>query len=207
MSFKTKLSLLLFFSLILFLPSAISAHQPRLSSGAQTIVTDPEISKAYYAELAGSPQYYRIDSAVSFNLYVNILVPDIAGQKKDVSAEIVRADRGGAVVATLDGTKFDWKYFWEPFGHDGYWMGPEYRGRADAGEYVIRVSSADNDSRYSLAVGETEAFNFAESAKAIKLIPALKRDFFNESPAGFIFSPFGWQLGSGRSDGARGIGG
>ncbi|MFH0780193.1 MAG: hypothetical protein V1928_05085, partial [Parcubacteria group bacterium] len=192
MKFNRQLLIASFAAAFLILPLAAFAHQPRLATGNETVVTNPEISKAYYAKLAGGPQYYRISSAAPFDLYVNILAPDIAGQKKDISAEIVKDNRTDAPLAVLDGMKFDWKYFWEPFGHDGYWMGPEYRAKAEAGEYVIKVWSANNDSKYSLAVGEIEAFNFTESAKAINLIPRLKRDFFNESPAGFIFSPFGW---------------
>ena len=57
---------------------------------------------------------------------------------------------------------------------------------------MISVSSSNNDSKYSLAIGETESFGFTETANAIKLIPQLKRDFFDGSPANFILSPIGF---------------
>jgi len=67
------------------------SHQPRLVESSRITVVDPEISKAYYGKLAGEPHIYRIESPQPFALYVNILVPDIPGQDKDVSAAITSA--------------------------------------------------------------------------------------------------------------------
>jgi hypothetical protein len=77
---------------------------------------------------------------------------------------------------------------------DTYFMGPEYKAPAEAGNYEIRVWSSNNDSKYSLAIGEIEAFNGKEGWNALIIIPELKKNFFNESPISFIFSPFGWGL-------------
>lgn len=176
---------------LFFAPSLVLAHQPRITEGRQTLVPDPEISKAYYGELSGEPDIYIINAAESFDLYVNVLVPDIAGQKKDVSAVVLKDSQQ---IAILDGTNFEWKQFYEPFGADTYWMGPEYKARADAGQYEIRVSSPKNDSKYSLAIGEIEAFDGKEGMNALTIIPELKKNFFEESPISFIKSPFGWGL-------------
>ena len=177
--------------LVVLMPGFASAHQPRIVESRQTTVIDPEISKAYYGQLTGAPDVYTIQAGAPFNLYVNVLVPNIAGQKKDVSATILK---DGKPLAALNGTQFAWKQFFEPFGHNMYWMGPEYKARADAGVYVITVTSSNNDSKYSLAIGEIEAFNFTEGTNALSLIPQLKSNFFNESPIGFILSPMGWGL-------------
>ncbi len=171
------------------LPTASVAHQPRIVKENPTIVTLPEVSKAYYGTLDGKPAVYMIRSEKAFALYVGVLVPDIAGQKKDVSAVILK---DGKQLALLNSTNFQWKTYFEEFGRDTYWQGPEYKAQADAGTYEIRVTSTNNDSRYSLAVGETEAFDFKEGMNALTLIPELKKDFFNISPIGFILSPFGW---------------
>ncbi|CAN5167463.1 hypothetical protein BH11PAT1_BH11PAT1_5600 [soil metagenome] len=169
------------------------AHQPRIVTNNLIIVPDPEVSKAYYGKLDGLEAVYRIQSDEPFALYVNVLVPDIVGQKKDVSAVITK--QGTALpIATLNGANFIWKKFFEEFGHDMYWQGPAYKAQAKAGNYEIRVSSSNNDSKYSLAIGEIEAFDFKEGMNALTLIPQLKKDFFNESPVSFILSPFGWGL-------------
>ncbi len=183
--------LALFVSLFTLAPSLVFAHQPRITDERLTIVTDPEISKAYYGKLTGEPDVYTIEAKQAFNLYVGVLVPDIAGQKKDVSAVVLK---DGKQIAVLDGVTFAWKQFFEPFGYDTYWQGPEYKARADVGIYEIRVTSPNNDSKYSLAIGEIEKFDGKEGLNALTLIPQIKKDFFNESPIGFILSPFGWGL-------------
>ena len=188
---------------LLVIPIAASAHQPRIPQGDRIIVTNPEISKAYYVQLKGQPQVYLINSDKPFALYVNILVPDISGQKTDVLAQVVKLGIPVAPSLTpteanlpiqlvlLDGPNSTWKKFFEPFGRDNYLMGPEYRASVSAGQYQIKVYSTNNDSKYSLAIGETESFDLQESWNAVNLIPQIKRDFFNESPVGFILSPFG----------------
>lgn len=184
--------LLLVFAL--WVPVPVSAHQPRIVGERSVTVTEPEVSKAYYAQLSGSPQTYHISASAPFLLYVSIVVPDISGQKKDVSAIIIKDGQESAPVAILNATDVAWERFYEKFGADWYWQGPEYKGEAAAGEYEIRVWSSNNDSKYSLAVGEIEAFDIKESLNALTLVPQLKRDFFNESPISFIKSPFGWGL-------------
>lgn len=179
------------FLALFFAPFFVLAHQPRITEGRLTEVPDPEISKAYYGELAGEPDTYIIAADEPFDLYVNVLVPDIAGQKKDVSAVVLKDD---AEIALLDGPAFEWVRFYEPFGADTYWMGPEYEARAAAGTYEIRVWSSNNDSKYALAIGKIEAFDGAETLNALTTIPALKQGFFEKSPIGFIASPFGWGL-------------
>jgi len=178
--------------LALFLvPAFAFAHQPRITESRQTLVPDPEISKAYYGTLTGEPDVYTIEAKEPFDLYVNVLVPDIAGQKKDVSATV---SKDGKELAVLEGTNFEWKQFYEPFGADSYFMGPEYKARAEAGKYEIRVLSSGNDSKYSLAIGEIEAFDFKETVNVFTVIPELKKNFFEVSPITFIKSPFGWGL-------------
>lgn len=189
---KKNYRLILLTLLAVFLmPAFAFAHQPRVVESSATQVVDPEISKAYYATLNGSPHTYTIDSKVDFDLYVGILVPDIESADKSTVAEISKA---GVVLATIGGKDAPWKSFFEPFGQSSYLDGGEYKARAEAGVYTIKVRSDNNDSKYSLAVGEIEAFDGAEGTNALSVIPELKRDFFEESPISFIKSPFGWGL-------------
>ncbi len=179
---------------VLILASPVLAHQPRITENVITNVVDPEVSKAYYAQLSNEPQMYVIHATGSFNLYVNILIPDIQWSPKDVQATIFKDGDFAHPIATLGGSKAQWEYFFEPFGYDAYWQWPEYRSRAGSWVYQIQVSSPFNTSKYALAVGEIERFDFDETINALALIPKLKRDFFDESPMNFIFSPFGWWI-------------
>lgn len=61
----------------------------------------------------------------------------------------------------------------------------------EPGEYTARVKSKQNPIKYSLAIGETEAFDGKETLNAVLLIPQLKRNFFDESHGSFIISPLG----------------
>lgn len=191
MKILLKLIFTLFVAIIILSPKIIFAHQPRIVESNSTSVVDPEISKAYYGNLSGESHIYTIDSDEEFNLYVGILVPDAKNPKRDVTAEIYS---GKELIKTIGGSDAEWKTFFEPFGQSTYWDGGEYKVRAQAGQYTIVVSSKNNDSKYSLAIGEIEAFDGKEGVNALNLIPGLKRDFFGESPIGFTMSPFGWGL-------------
>lgn len=177
---------------ILILPSTTLAHQPRITTEQVNSVIDPEISKAYYGGLKGSPHIYRISSAVPFNLYLNVLVPDIEGQTKEVSMVVVKNKDEKNIFLQLKGVGFEWKRFFEPFGQDWYWQGPEYKALVEAGQYDVYVWDPGNDSKYVFAVGEKEKFNLNETLNAIDMIPELKKSFFNSSPLNFIYSPIGY---------------
>ena len=183
-----KSILILFF---IFSPIISLAHQPKIVNDESTKIIDPEISKAYYSELSGEPHVYTINEPEEFDLYVGILVPDIDNVKKDVKAELFKE---GESIKILGGLDSNWTMFFEPFGQSTYWDGGEYKGLGEVGEYKIVVSSINNDSKYSLAVGEIEDFSGSTGLEALSLIPKLKEDFFNESPISFIKSTFGWGL-------------
>lgn len=169
-------------------PDPVSAHQPVVVDDEETEVVDPEISKAYYGTLSGEPQRYRIDSAVAFDLYVGILVPDDGSPQKDVSAEIFRGDEQ---LAAIGGVEAEWSAFYEPFGQNTYWDGGEYRLRAEPGVYSIRISSPNNDSSYSLAVGEIEFFDWGDRANALAVLPGIQQEFFGLSPFSLLVTPYG----------------
>ena len=169
---------------LFFLPAAW-AHQPRLvGSEEEIMVTLPEISKAYYGQLAGTPATYHIEADTDFRLYVNILVPDIKGIEKDVSVKIIKH---GTVISHLDGINSDWKAFFEPFAGDHYFRGPEYAQVQGPGSYQLQVYSPDNQGKYVLAVGDQESFPFTEVVKTYCVLPRLKSEFFGKSPF-FAFS-------------------
>lgn len=190
MATKTKkLIPLTLIALFFIAPVLTFAHQPRLVESEAIEVIDPEVSKAYYGELSGAPHIYSINTTEPIDLYVGILMPYADDSGKDVQAEI---RKGEDLLQVIGGKNADWKEMFEFFGQSTYWDGGEYKASVDAGEYTISVSSTNNDSKYSLATGETEAFDGNETINALNLIPELKSNFFNESTISFIKSPFGW---------------
>ncbi len=179
-----KIILMLFAVMML---NGVVAHQPRV--GFEGIlenpiqVEKPEISKAYYGELEGNPEYYEINSDDDFLLYLNILAPDIQGARKDFIVEVLQNDK---IIFILDDA--NWGEFYEPFGGDNYLMGPELEEQVASGTYIIKVSNPDNVGKYSLAVGKIESFPPIEIIKTIFALPKLKKDFFNKSPLTAYFN-------------------
>ena len=170
-----------------------------------TDIKNPETSQAFYGELAGAPQTFRIISGTDFRLYIGILVPDVPNVKKDISAEIDRVTPSGTEqIATLDGNNFDWTPFYEEFGKDNYFWGPEFKAddskkggpikglTVPAGTYIIKISSPDNAGKYSMAIGDIESFPASEMINAALLLPYLKSQFFGDSAISILSSPFGW---------------
>jgi len=199
-----KVFLLSIFMGIFLLVTTSSAHQPRIVSEEVTHIENPEVSQAFYTELKGEPDYYQIKSEEPFKLYVGILVPDLEGIDKDVSVDIRRKDLHiGEKLAKeyeeveplviLSGLEYEWTRWYEPFGGDWYWEGPELRSNppeeelpegveVDEGIYTIKVFSPDNEGKYALAVGEREEFPLNEIVQTLFVLPRLKAEFFERSP-------------------------
>jgi hypothetical protein len=191
-NFGFKYILLLF---VLFLSiCAVAAHQPRVDIGTNTtvsnpiIVENPEISQAFYGNLKGNPDYYQITSDKPFELYLNLLVPASPGLGGSLPSLQV-TDSSGKIILTLNGATSAWTPYFEEFGGDYYLKGPEATQNVPAGTYNIKVFNANNQGKYSLAIGKIEAFPADESLKAIINLPILKEQFFGK-PVTVLFLEF-----------------
>ena len=179
----------LFLLLILLLPIAVNAHQPRYVETQTAIqVIEPEISKAYYGQLTGEAVTYTINSDKDFKLYVNLLVPQTPEAKPNISATILREN---SLVAKLDGKAFQWIEYYEEFAGDDYLKGPEFSQEVPAGEYQITVSSPDNQGPYVIAIGDIESFPLQEIVSATQSLPQIKREFFHKSAWSILNSRIG----------------
>ncbi len=162
-------SIILLFVLFLSI-CAVSAHQPRLEVGVNSslsnpiVVQNPEISQAFYGNLKGQPDYYKITSNKTFELFVNILVPQSPGISNDfMSAQVT--DSSGKTLALLGGNNSDWSPMFEEFGGDYYLQGPTFDQNVSAGTYYIKVFNANNNGKYSLAIGNMKHFHLMNQLK------------------------------------------
>ena len=161
----------LLFIIICFFSASILAHQPKLITHSSSFdkpheVIFPEISKAYYGQLTGEPDYFVIKSEKDFLFYTSILSPKTSDSYKWLSLEV--QDGNGDILYKADGSKFNWTPWYEPYARDWYWKGPEIgintgkefqtSFQISAGIYYIKVFNDDNLGHYSLAVGEAEFF-------------------------------------------------
>jgi hypothetical protein len=204
---RTLLSVSVIVLASLAIPAAASAHQPRIVESSVTAVRNPEVSQAFYGELTGKPAEFRISSDRPFRLYVGLLLPDVQGAIRPVSALISSAlPSGERHVALLDGDRYTWTPFFEEFAKDNYFWGPEFaapdsrkgvelKGRTvPAGTYTISVFNSKNRGTYSLVIGDQETFPLGEMVHAAFIVPRVKARFFGYSPLEILASPFGWGL-------------
>jgi hypothetical protein len=183
------------FLFVLFLSiCAVSAHQPRLEVGINSsfnnpiVVSNPEISQAFYGNLNGQPDYYKITSNKSFDLYVNLLVPQSPGINPDfVSTQII--DSSGNTIGLLIGKNSTWTPWFEDFGGDYYLQGPTFNQTVPGGTYTVKIFNANNTGKYAVAIGSIETFPPLESLNALYLITILKEQIFGK-PVTTLFFEF-----------------
>lgn len=192
--------LFLLFSILLFLgfTQPASAYLPRIiyNQSGDEQVKNSEISQAFYDELGGNPRNYFINSDKDFNLYINLLVPSSSNPNGKYSAKIFLADNGiDQEVAFIDGqTDFAWKEFYEPFGRDYYFQGPEFEKSLSAGNYKVTVFNYENKGKYALVIGKADKFSLLEILNVYGTMPLLKLNFFKTSVLEFFLAPFGLVL-------------
>ena len=188
---KNKIILMVF---LLFMVPLACAHQPRIAFGYNSSfenpihVDKPEISKAYYGELKGSPDYYMIESADNFTLYLNILAPDLEDSRTDFIVEVLSDNE---TIYLLNGTSYEWNIFFEEFARDSYLEGPELETEVEKGAYHIKVYNEDNIGKYSLAIGKIESFPPEEIIKTAVYLPRIKKEFFEKPAITAFLNPIG----------------
>ncbi|MFC1501601.1 DUF2892 domain-containing protein [Elusimicrobiota bacterium] len=199
-----KRQCIILFTLFLFVPGILLAHNPRIVKENITEINNPEVSQAFYGELRGKEAEFIINSEVEFRLYAGVLVPDIKNVNTDIMAEIYRfKDEKKETLAFLDGSRHEWKPYYEEYAQDNYLWGPEYRadnssdekdikGRlVPAGNYRVKVYSPSNLGKYVLVVGFLEAWSPKDIIKALIDVPPLKLKFFEEPVLKVLLSTFG----------------
>jgi peptidase E len=195
-----KIFLLIAVFFLLGAANVVSAHQPRIIYYQQgdVQISSPEISQAFYDELKGSPRDYFISSDESFELYINLLVPMASNRDGRYSANVFLVENPSAnsgqaeeQITAIDGTAFNWQEYYEEYGRDYYFKGPEFAQQVPAGKYKIEVFSADNQGKYVLAVGKEEAYDVKSLLNIYWQLPLLKIAFFKTDVLQFFLTPFG----------------
>ena len=165
------------------------AHQPVLVTDTPRTreqpyeIEEPEISKAIYSELTGSPHFYQIHSDTRFNFYEGLTKPklDDCQVGKKFSFDVL--DEAFALNNEVDSSTFEWWPWYEKFGRQWYWVSPEigkdfqHTEVFDAGTYYIRVYNESNQGQYVLAVGDIESFGVGVVARMVRDLLKINRKF------------------------------
>ena len=183
---KLNVIVLLLFSLNAY------AYRPRLVFGQDLsivypkIIQDPEISQTFYGELIGKADYYKINSSQDFELYLNIMEPDIPEAYADFSVDVYSDNKN----ISLDGTQFEWEKYTEKLTGNYLLKGPSYEEIIPSGDYLIQVSNPDNLGKYVLVIGKINRFSVPDAINTVLLMPKI-RTFFQKSPITAYFNQIG----------------
>jgi peptidase E len=198
---KIKLSFFIFLSAVLLaFPFITLAHQPVIiyNQTGDITINNPEISQAFYDELKGSPRNYYFEfpaqggPASGWDFYLNLLVPEVENRDGRYNATVYSVKDGKEnPVLTTQISSVAWSEYFEEFGRDYYFKGPEIDRKLSAGKYRIEVFSSDNKGKYVLAVGKTESFDWKSLLNIYWQLPLLKIQYFKSDPLQFFLTPFG----------------
>ena len=176
--------------LLAFLTQAY-AHKPVLNESstypadAPYEIEEPEISKAIYSTLTGDPHYYRIQSAIDFDFYAGILAAKIGecALENKFSFEVLDSEFDKIYLA--DGENYVWVPWYEEYGKQWYWNGPEVGEKFlsnevfKAGTYYIKVFNKTNTGQYVIAVGDIEKFSFTDIVGLIFSMGKIEDEFWD----------------------------
>jgi hypothetical protein len=171
---------IMFLLVALLIVSTASAHLPRLVLGATTDpvnVNEPATSYAFYGQLSGEPQVYKINMTKPFELYVGLLVP-YTGQENSSAIGFDLLENETVIASFHDFN--NWTVFYEEYGKDWYLQGPEYRANATAGTYYVKVYSSTNTEKYALATGTQEKWGAFEIISTLLVLPFVKALIFQK---------------------------
>jgi len=186
---KKSLSLILF----LIFCTQIHAHKPVFNENssyppdAPYEIEDPEISKAIYSTLSGDAHFYRIESDEDFNFYAGILAAKIGECALEEKFSFEVLDSEFHLIYLADGENFEWTPWYEEYGKQWYWNGPEIGENFlsnevfKAGTYYIRVFNNSNSGNYIIAVGDIEKFSLIDIVGLVFSMGKIEDEFWNPS--------------------------
>ncbi|WP_196161250.1 hypothetical protein [Reinekea sp. G2M2-21] len=187
-----------FLSLLLLVVAVMTAypayaHQPIMKldgTGNETspfVIEEPEISKAIFKELEGNPHYYTLSSETEFSFYAGITKAKLENCAVGQTFSFDVLDAEGNRLFFADGENFEWWAWYEEFGKNWYWVGPEIgenfksNRTLPAGTYTIKIYNKNNSGQYSLAVGDIEHFPIGVIARTAFLMPKIERQFWKNA--------------------------
>lgn len=168
------------------------AHVPVLDTDAKTreapyLIDDAEHSKAIYAILDGDADYYKIEEEQPFDFYVGITAAKLEGCDLQQTFSFEVLNENFEVIDSRDGDSVEWWPWFEEFGKQWYWVGPEIgedfasTSVYPAGTYYVRVFNRDNTGKYVFAIGDDERFGLGTLLTIRGVVRDTEALFWDES--------------------------
>jgi len=186
-----------FIAIIFFAVHAcdVDAYVPRFDVPEDqqdvVVVDEPELSQAFHGELADFPHTYEIVASEEFNLYVEILVPDIDSSENIISGIIIKEqeDSGRVIEVTrLKAVDASWESQKNKEFDEWYRVGPKFEEVLEAGTYRIETNTPDNIGKYVLVVGANDEMDIGYFDYIGRMVDVKK--FSERSPFLIILSPY-----------------
>lgn len=168
------------------------AHNPRLvrnissTEGNPILVSRPENSQAFYAQLKETSDFYKIVSNTGFLLYLSLTVPGISWSDQDYWM-IIKDDLWN-VLADINWTNLKWTKFYEQFAWDLYYQWPWFEKKVNSWIYYVQIYSSDNVWKYALAIWKLESWPINEIWNTFENLPSLKTYFFEKLSITMFFN-------------------
>ena len=170
----------------------VAAHAPVLSIEAKTadapfLIDNAEHSKAIYAILDGDADYYKIEETQPFDFYVGLTAAKVGDCPLPQTFDFEVLDANMKRIDGRDGSNFEWWPWFEEFGKQWYWVGPEIGENFasttvyPAGTYYVRVFNKANSGKYVLAIGDQERFGLGTIINMFGTIRETERIFWDEA--------------------------
>ncbi len=172
----------IFLALLLVLPLSLSAQELIIVENAETRVSNPQVYRAYYGELTGSPHVFTFNvPSDGYTVKAVVLAPDTEDVSTDIVAEMISDKNPGESFARVDGGMIEWQRFFDTSGRDSYLAGPVLENTVTTGSYRIQVSSPDNQGAYVLVFEGEDGFLLGQVISRFGALPTIKSEFFGKS--------------------------
>lgn len=118
-------------------------------------IEHPEVEQLFFANLNNFPHMYRILAEDSFTLMLEIRIPDIEKAENIVHGIVLRQLRRGGVeeITRLMPKDASWETSFDIALGESYRQGPVFETELPPGEYLIEMSTPNNDMPYIMKIG------------------------------------------------------
>ncbi len=175
---------------VLVLASTPIINNPLIPYEILAIDANLEQEQLYLGELVGDPHMYEVTLAGQKPLIVTILQRADGIEPLALNLIVVRSNdnnRGVTEIGRVKGKEVIWQPFYDPVLGFKFWRSEAVSFDLQSGVYRFEVSTADNQGKYMLAIGN----NPAESGYFTKLGEIrLVQNFFDVSVLHLLLSTY-----------------
>lgn len=131
-------------------------------------VAEPASSQEFFGKLNNFPHTFEFVVEKEMPFVASLSVHDVKDQKNDVSLILVKKElRGVSEVARTSSTDTSWERGKDAMLAEAFRKGSSIETQLQNGEYVLEVSSPDNDGAYRLALNGSVERNYFDNVRVL----------------------------------------